>query len=150
MRLITSTDIISAQHFWTGGLEMAGPGCYDAVAIARTAGFRNAGYEPASVMRRLSLNRSEPAKKSGQNIPKNRCRTTVAERMVETLSGTALYRDQVGLFKARPGRLVALRAQQARESYRPNLYRQLKHRRGKAARSAAPFETGDRNPISGP
>src|SRR5580693_4948308 len=34
------TDIISAQHFWTGGLETAGPGCYDAVAIARTAGFR--------------------------------------------------------------------------------------------------------------
>ena len=30
----------------------------------------------ASVMRRLSLNRSEPAKKSGQDIPKNRCRTT--------------------------------------------------------------------------
>ena len=30
----------------------------------------------ASVMRRLSLNRSEPAKKSGQNIPKNHCRTT--------------------------------------------------------------------------
>ena len=37
-------------------------------------------------MRRLSLNRSEPAKKSGQNIPKNRCRTTIAERMVETLA----------------------------------------------------------------
>jgi len=35
-------------------------------------------------MPRLSLNRSEPAKKSGQNIPKNRCWTTVAERMVET------------------------------------------------------------------
>ena len=33
-------DIISAQHFWTGGLETAGPGCYDAVAIARAAGFR--------------------------------------------------------------------------------------------------------------
>jgi hypothetical protein len=29
------TDIISAQHFWTGGLETAGPGRYDAVAIAR-------------------------------------------------------------------------------------------------------------------
>jgi hypothetical protein len=28
------TDIISAQHFWTDGLETAGPGCYDAVAIA--------------------------------------------------------------------------------------------------------------------
>jgi hypothetical protein len=28
----------------------------------------------------LSLNRSEPAKKSGPNIPKNRCRTTIAER----------------------------------------------------------------------
>jgi len=37
---ITHTDIISAQHFWTGGLETAGPGCYDAVAIARAAGFR--------------------------------------------------------------------------------------------------------------
>src|SRR5215469_8237063 len=24
----TDTDIISAQHFWTGGLETAGPGCY--------------------------------------------------------------------------------------------------------------------------
>jgi hypothetical protein len=30
----TDTDIILAQHFWTGGLETAGPGCYDAVAIA--------------------------------------------------------------------------------------------------------------------
>ena len=36
----TDTDIISARHFWTGGLETAGPGCYDAVAIARAAGFR--------------------------------------------------------------------------------------------------------------
>ena len=36
----TDTDIISAQHFWTGGLETAGPGYYDAVAIARAAGFR--------------------------------------------------------------------------------------------------------------
>jgi hypothetical protein len=36
----TDTDIISAQQFWTGGLETAGPGCYDAVAIARAAGFR--------------------------------------------------------------------------------------------------------------
>ena len=47
-------------------------------------GFPNAGMSrTASVMRRLS---SEPAKKSGQNIPKNRCRTTVAERMMETLA----------------------------------------------------------------
>ena len=36
----TDSDIISAQHFWMGGLETAGPGCYDAVAIARAAGFR--------------------------------------------------------------------------------------------------------------
>src|SRR6516162_5802196 len=34
----TDTDIISAQHFCPAGLETAGPGCYDAVAIARTAG----------------------------------------------------------------------------------------------------------------
>jgi len=40
-------------------------------------------------------------------IQKNRCRTTVAEPMVETLSETALYRDQVGLFKAQPGRTEA-------------------------------------------
>jgi|SRR6516225_4481056 len=42
----TDTYVISAQHFWTGGLETAGPGCFDAVAIARAAGSRNAGYEP--------------------------------------------------------------------------------------------------------
>ena len=38
------------------------------------------------------LNCSEPAKKSGQNIPKNRCRTTVAERMMETLAELPFYR----------------------------------------------------------
>jgi len=43
-------------------------------------------------MRRLSLNRSEPAKKSGQNITKNRYRTTVAEPIAGNASGTALYR----------------------------------------------------------
>jgi len=58
-------------------------------------GFPNAGYEPASVMRRLSLNRSEPAKKSGQNIPKNRCRTTIAERMRETPAELPFIGDQV-------------------------------------------------------
>jgi hypothetical protein len=46
-------------------------------------------------MRRLSLNRSEPAKKSGQNIPKNRCRTTIAERMVETLAELPFIGDQI-------------------------------------------------------
>ena len=39
--------------------------------------------------------RSEPAKKSGQNIPKNRCRTTVAEQMVETLAELPFIGDQV-------------------------------------------------------
>src|SRR5262252_9218973 len=58
-------------------------------------GFPNAGYESASVMRRLSLNRSEPAKKSGQNIPKNRCRTTMAERMGETPAELPFIGDQV-------------------------------------------------------
>src|SRR6516164_6665114 len=79
----TDTDIISAQHFWTGGLETAGPGCYDAVAIARAAGFRMVVMSRIRHATRF-LNCSEPAKKSGQNIPKNRCRTTVAERMMET------------------------------------------------------------------
>ena len=45
--------------------------------------------------RGLSLNRSEPAKKSGQNIPKNRCRTTVPERMVVTLAELPFIGDQV-------------------------------------------------------
>ena len=49
-----------------------------------------------TVIRRLCLNRSEPAKKSGQNIPKNRCRTTIAERMVETRSELPSIGDQVG------------------------------------------------------
>src|SRR5215469_15755016 len=38
---------------------------------------------------------SEPAKKSGQNIPKNRCRTTIAERIVETLAELPFIGDQV-------------------------------------------------------
>jgi len=42
----TDTDITSAQHFWTGGLETAGPRCYDAVAIALGRRFPDAGYEP--------------------------------------------------------------------------------------------------------
>ena len=68
MRLITSirkpadTDIISRN---TSGLETAGPGCDDAVAIA-VAG-----------------------------IQKNLCRTTVAERMVETRAELPLRGDQV-------------------------------------------------------
>jgi hypothetical protein len=41
------------------------------------------------------LTASEPAKKSGQNIPKNRCRTTIAERMVETLAELPFIGDQV-------------------------------------------------------
>src|SRR5215472_659257 len=71
-------------------------------------GFPSAGYEPASVMRRLSLNRSELAKKSGQNIPKNRCRTTIAERMVETRAELPFIGDPVGLFRAQPGRPTAM------------------------------------------
>src|SRR6516164_7758846 len=46
-------------------------------------------------MRRLFLNRSEPAKKSGQNIPKNRCRTTIAEQMVETRAELPFIGDQI-------------------------------------------------------
>jgi hypothetical protein len=35
-------------------------------------------------------------------IPKNRCRTTVAERMGERLTELPFIGDQVGLFRARP------------------------------------------------
>ena len=37
-------------------------------------------------------------------IPKNRCRTTIPERMGETPAELPLTRDQVGLFRAQPGR----------------------------------------------
>src|SRR5215469_7639927 len=37
-------------------------------------------------------------------IQKNRCRTTIAERMVETRAELPFIGDQVGLFKAQPGR----------------------------------------------
>jgi hypothetical protein len=43
----------------------------------------------------LFLDRLEPAKKSRQNIPKNLCRTTIAERMVETLAELPFIGDQV-------------------------------------------------------
>jgi hypothetical protein len=46
-------------------------------------------------MRRLSVNRLGAGQKSGQNIPKNRCRTTIAERMVETPMELPFIGDQV-------------------------------------------------------
>ena len=52
-------------------------------------------------MRRLFLKRSEPAKNSGQNIPKNRCRTTIAERVMEKLAELPLTGDQGRLLKPR-------------------------------------------------
>src|SRR5215472_7453577 len=58
----TDTDIISAQHFWTRGLETAGAGCYDAVAIARTAGFR------MLVMSRIHHAAIVPGSNSAQSI----------------------------------------------------------------------------------
>jgi len=47
----TDTDIISAQYFWTGGLETAGPGCYD--AVARPIARRRDGGNHHSWRRRL-------------------------------------------------------------------------------------------------
>ena len=46
-------------------------------------------------MRRLSLNQLVAGQKSGQNIPKNRCRTTLPERMVETPAELPFIGDQV-------------------------------------------------------
>src|SRR5215831_15434166 len=47
-------------------------------------------------MRRLPLNRlGAGQKKSGQNIPKNRLRTTIAERMVETRAELPFIGDQI-------------------------------------------------------
>jgi len=75
-----------------GGLETAGPGCYDAVAIARTAGFRMLVMSPHPSCGDSA--RSRP-KKSRQNIPKKRCRTTIAEPVGENLAELPFIGDQV-------------------------------------------------------
>jgi len=43
----------------------------------------------------LSLSRLGAGQKSGQNIPKNCCRTTIAERMMETPVELPFIGDQV-------------------------------------------------------
>jgi hypothetical protein len=63
-------------------LKTAGPGCYDAVAIARAAGFPNAGYEPHPSYDRLSLNRSEPVKKERPKHPEKSRATSAKCRSV--------------------------------------------------------------------
>ena len=50
-------------------------------------------------------------------IQKNRCQTTVAERMVETLAELPFIGDQVGLFRAQPGRPPSTLAFRARRRY---------------------------------
>src|SRR5215471_21383406 len=56
----TDTDIISAQHFWTGRLETAGPGCYES-RDRSGGGFPNAGYDPHPSCHDCSLTaRSRP------------------------------------------------------------------------------------------
>src|SRR6516165_9980167 len=62
---------------------------------AGAAGPDNAGYEPHPSCGDCPLTGSEPAKKSGQNIPKNRCWTTIAERMVETRAELPFIGDQI-------------------------------------------------------
>ena len=46
-------------------------------------------------MRRWSLNELVAGQKGGQNNPKNRCRTTIPERMVETPAELPFIGDQV-------------------------------------------------------
>ena len=70
-----------AQHFWWGGLEMAGPGCYDAVAIARAAGFRMLVMSPHPSCGDCPLTARSRTKRAAKISQKNRCRTTIAERM---------------------------------------------------------------------
>jgi hypothetical protein len=74
----TDTDIISAQHFWTGGLETAGR-----LLRGRDrsgGGFPNADYEPHPSCGDCPLTARSQPKRAAKNIPKNRCRTTIAER----------------------------------------------------------------------
>ena len=64
--------------------------CFDAVSPKR----RRIPFTTPSCRAR-AVNRSEPAKKSGQKIPKNRFRTTVAELMGEMLAELPFIGDQI-------------------------------------------------------
>src|SRR6516162_673667 len=92
------------HHQRTGGLETAGP-----VVTMRSR----------SLGRRVSECRSEPAKKSGQNIPKNRCRTTIAERMGETPAELPFIGDQVSRPAESHRRALAGRVEDWRAGFRP-------------------------------
>jgi len=82
-------------------------------------------------MRRSSLNRSEPAKKSGQNIPKNCCRTTIAERTVETLAELPFIGDQVSRPAESHRRALAGMQERPRDRV-PLLWAKTQHNLGNA------------------
>jgi hypothetical protein len=50
---------------------------------------------PSDRDRRLFPLTARTRPKSGQNIPKNRCRTTIAERMMETRAELPFIGDQI-------------------------------------------------------
>jgi len=82
------------QNFWTGGLENGWARLSRCGRDRSEGGFPNAGYEPHPSCGDRSLTaRSRP--KEGQTILKNRCRTTIAERMVETRAELPFIGDQV-------------------------------------------------------
>ena len=90
---------------WTGGLEIGWAWLLRCGRDRSGTGFPSASYEArirhaAIVPQPLGAGQ----KKSDQNIPKYRCRTTMPERMVETLAELPFIGDQVGLFRAQPGR----------------------------------------------
>ena len=58
-------------------------------------GFPNARYEPHASCGDCPLTARSRGKKSGRCIPKNRCRTTVAERLVKTRAELPLMGDQI-------------------------------------------------------
>ena len=68
------------------------------------------GVDPS----RFTSHLERALKKSGQNIPKNRCRTTIAERVMETLAELPLTGDQVVCLSHEPvvkGRILIQDAQ---------------------------------------
>jgi len=92
----TDTDIISAQHFWTGGPETTGLGCYDAVRDRSGGGFRMLYVQ---VFGRWQMTRPatrlEPAKTERPKYPEKSLPTTTAEQMGETLAELPFTGDQV-------------------------------------------------------
>ena len=88
------TDAAHNQHSENQHSETRRPSDRDRIVTTGPSRFPPARPEVLPEMMSVSV----------AGIQKNRCRTTIAERMVETRAELPFTGDQIGLFRAQPGR----------------------------------------------